>query len=395
MRKDSSLNRRIAATQGAFVSMQCVSTVFFVQVFQHFGYSNTFIGTIMMFAAVAMTIFQPVLGYLSDRAARDRLIIGGACILSSMLYFVLVFSEDHPIRVMICAVVIYTVFNPMGHLIDSYVSRLIAGGKRINYGATRAAGSLFYAITAAGFGFLVTLLGLRAAPFVSLFFCLSLCWFLKKLPNPGRPPEPNRKKNLPSGSLYRLGRNRAFILYVAAYFLTSFTTIPTNTYYSVVLYSLGGDDRHVGIGLFLSALCEVPVMLSFRRIREKTRLTAGTFIVIGTLFYALKTLCIGFAPNVPFVLIGSMLHGLSFAVFLPASIAFLIEIVDPASLASARMFSVTAGYSIVSILANPLGGAITDTLGVQNMLKIMSLPALLGVPVLIFAGKGLSGEKSA
>jgi PPP family 3-phenylpropionic acid transporter len=395
MRMGSSLNGRIAGVQGAFVSMQCVTTVFFVQVFQHFGYTNTFIGTIMMFAAVAMTVFQPILGCLIDRVARDRLIIGSVCVLSSLLYFLLIFSPGHPARVVICVVVIYAIFNPMSHLIDSYVSRLIVWGNQVNYSGTRATGSLFYALTAAGFGFLVTFFGLGIAPFVSLFFCLTLCFFLGNLPNPGHSPEPKGGKVPRSGGLYRLRHNRAFVLYVITYFLTSFTSIPAYTYYSVVLYSLGGDDRHVGLGLFLSAICEVPIMLSFRRIQEKTRLPARVFIGIGALFYAFKTLCIAFAPNVPFILIvGSVLHGFSFAIFLPASIALLIEVVDRDSLGGARMLSVTIGSSIVSILANPLGGMVADTLGVQNMLKIMSLPAILGILVLVFSGRFLSEKPS-
>jgi PPP family 3-phenylpropionic acid transporter len=376
------LNRRVVLVQGAFTAMQCVSVIYFVQAFQRFGYSNTLIGTIMMGTSLMSLVVQPLWGYIADKVIRDRQIIAFCCAAGGVFYFVFIFSGGFKPLVISAAVGMYALFSPMMTLIDSFVAKLIVDGQGINYSATRAGGSVSYAFTAVLFGLAVSRFTMRIAPFIYLALCAVLCGALWGLPNPKKMRRPSGFSA--SGGLRYLRSNRAYLLFVAAYFLTSLTTIPDNTYYSVVLFSMGGDERHVGLGLFFQAISEVPVMLLFGRIREKTGLKPAFFLVLGMVFYALKNFCIAYAPNIALVLLGSMLQGLSFAVFLPASVAFLMETVDRNYLATAQMSAVTIGSSLAAMLSNPLGGALADSLGAQKMLKIMGIPAVLGSLLMAF-----------
>jgi PPP family 3-phenylpropionic acid transporter len=385
------LNRRVVFIQGAFTAMQCVSTVYFVQAFQRFGYSNMLIGTIMMGTSLMSLIAQPLWGYIADKVIRDRQIIAFCCTAGGIFYLVFIFSGGFKPLVISAAVGMYALFSPMMTLIDSFVAKLIVDGNGINYSATRAGGSVSYALTAALFGVAVSRFGMKIAPFIYLALCAVLCWALWGLPNPQKT---YRSSGFSAGAGLRyLWSNSAYLLFVAAYFLTSITTVPVNTYYSVVLFTMGGDERHVGLGLFFQAISEVPVMLSFDWIREKTGLKPVFFLVLGMVFYALKTFCIAYAPNIAMVLLGSTLQGLSFAVFLPASVAFLMEAVDRKYLATAQMTAVTIGSSLAAIISNPAGGAIADSLGVQNMLKLMGVPAVLGALLMTVCGRFFCGPK--
>ncbi|MDR0388487.1 MAG: MFS transporter [Spirochaetaceae bacterium] len=382
----AALNRRVVLIQGAFTAMQCVSTVYFVQAFQRFGYSNLLIGTIMMGTSLMSLFAQPFWGYVADKVVRDRQIIGLCCTAGGVLYLGFIFSGGFKPLVIIAAVGMYALFIPMMTLIDSFVAKLIVDGHRINYSATRAGGSVSYALTAALFGVAVSRFGMTIAPFIYLALCAVLCGALWGLPDPRNH---TRARFSAGAGLRSLRGNRAYLLFVAAYFLTSLTTVPVNTYYSVVLFTLGGDERHVGLGLFFQALSEVPVMLSFDWIRKKTGLPTAFFLVLGMVFFALKNFCIAFAPNITFVLLGSMLQGLSFAVFLPATVSFLMEVVNREYLATAQMAAVTIGSSLAAIIANPAGGAIADVLGPQNMLKITGFFALAGALMMVLSQRVL------
>jgi PPP family 3-phenylpropionic acid transporter len=377
----AALNRRIVLIQGAFTAMQCVSIIYFVQAFQRFGYSNLLIGTIMMGTSFMSLVAQPAWGYIADKVIRDRQIIGISCIAGGLLYLLFIFSGGFKPLVITAALGMYVLFSPMMTLIDSFVAKLIVDGNKINYSATRAGGSVSYAVTAALFGAAVSRFGMRIAPFIYLAFCAVLCWALWRLPNPQKVY--TRAVFSAGAGLRYLRSNRVYLFFITAYFLTSITTVPVNTYYSVVLFSMGGDERHVGLGLFLQAISEVPVMLSFNWIRVKTGLKPAFFLVLGMVCFALKTFCIAYAPNITFVLLGSMLQGLSFAVFLPATVAFLMETVSREYLATAQMMAVTIGSSLAAIIVNPFGGALADSLGPQPMLKIMGVFALLASVLMI------------
>jgi PPP family 3-phenylpropionic acid transporter len=224
-------------------------------------------------------------------------------------------------------------------------------------------------------------------------FCAVLCRALWGLPNPQKVYK--RAVFSAGAGLRYLRSNRVYLLFVAAYFLTSITTVPVNTYYSVVLFNIGGDERHVGLGLFFQAISEVPVMLAFNRIREKTGLKPVFFLVLGMICYALKNFCIAYAPNITFVLLGSMLQGVSFAVFLPATVAFIMDTVSREYLATAQMTAVTIGSSLAAIIVNPVGGAMADSMGAQNMLKITGVFALLAAMVMVASQHPAQKNKEA
>ncbi|GHV94564.1 hypothetical protein AGMMS50293_08840 [Spirochaetia bacterium] len=383
------LNLRVVFVQGAFTAMQCASTVYFVQAFQRFGYDNLLIGTIMMFTSLLAIFVQPLWGYIVDKIVMDRQIIAGSCLLGAVIYFIFIFSGGRKAVAIPSAIAMYGVFIPMMTLIDAFVSKLIVDGYHINYSATRSGGSIAYAFTAVIFGFSVSRFGMHLAPFIYLVPCAVMMWALWGLPNPR-----GHIKNaisLRSGFQY-LRHYKLFLLFIGAYFLMSLTSVPASTYYSVVLYKLGGDERHVGLGLFFQAICEVPVMLLFSRIKKKTGIKSVYLLMIGMIFFALKTACIAFAPTITVVLLGSMLQGFSFAIFHPAVVEFLMEIIRREYLATAQMITVAIGSSLAAIVINPLGGAASDSFGPQNMLKCVIAFAPLGA-VLLFTAWKLAGKK--
>lgn len=379
------LNARVFFIQGLFCAMQSVSIVYFVQAFQRFGYDNTLIGIIMMLTAIVLVVAQPFWGFIADKVSRNKPIVMIGAGISVILYFLFIFSGGNKLVVILAAMGMYALYQPMMHLMDAWISKLIMDGYSINYGATRTGGSVFYAITSLAFGIVVSRYGMQLAPFICAGIYLVMAAFMMGLPD--TKPSAKTEKISVKNSLRYLKGNGAFMVFVAAYFLMSFTTVPSNTYYSVVLYGMGGNEFHVGVAQFLQAMCEIPVMLSFNLMRRKTGWSPRTFLVISMVGYSIKTVLLAFAPGAGMVLAASVFQGMSYAIFLPATIAYLMENVKRDYLSTAQMLSVSIGASLASIVLNPVCGAMADAMGTQNMLKLMFVFALAAAAMLMLTGR--------
>lgn len=375
-----SLNARVFLVQGAFCAMQCISVTYFVQAFQRFGYDNTLIGVIMMLTSIVLMLAQPLWGMVADKLPKTKRIVLCNCGATALLYFVFIYSGGARVPVIVAALGMYALFQPLMNLIDAWMSKLIVDGHPINYGASRTGGSIFYALTSLGFGIVVSRSGMKVAPWLFLVALAVMVLAVRGIPD-AAPRRLGGKRLTLRESMRQLRHNRGYLVYVLAYFLMSLTVAPLNTYYPVVLYGLGGNEFHVGLAQFMQAAVEIPVMLSFNSLRRRTGWHPRVFLVVAMLAYSLKTLLVAWAPVLEVALAASLLQGVAFAVFLPASLAYVMETVDRDSLASAQMIAVAVGSSLAAIIMNPVGGAIADGLGVQSMLKWMvvfsTLAALL------------------
>lgn len=392
------INSRVAWVQGAVNAMFCVTISFFVQIFQRFGYDKALIGFIMMGTSIVALVAQPVWGMLIDRTGSPRRLTLLCAAGSAVCYFVLVFSGGVKPLAIGATAVIYALFYPMNGMVDSWVSKLINEGYRINYGQTRSAGSLCYALAAVVLGFAVARLGLWVAAAIMAAVAVWTCATLMRLPDPVRQTEgPTQRPGVRQAAVH-LMRNRPYMLFVLAYFLMSMTMTPENTYYPVVIAEMGGDEAWVGVGLFLMAMCEMPSMIFFDRVRMRLKLHSGHLLAVSMFMFFLKGMLMGLAPTGQLVIVASMLHGLSYAIFVPASVLFIRETVRDEYLSTAQLLANSVGASLAAILANPISGLYAEAQGTQAMLRGMSLITLAGAGIMLLvtrAHKRASDNKAS
>lgn len=386
MDSKAAIGPRVALIQGSYSAMTCVSVTYFVQAFQHFGIDKLHIGVIVMLGCIMACIMQPVWGYISDKTQNPKAIISGCGLIGCGLYFFFIFSGGNMAVVTATCMGIYATFYPMMSLIDSWVSKLIADGHPINYGATRSMGSVTYAVTAVLFGAAISRFGMRIAPFVFVGLFTGLFAAARGLENPRKNRVVQAKISLRSGVGHLL-RNRPFIRLTTAYFLVSFTIASTGTFYSVVIFEKGGNEMDVGLGLFIMAIVEVPGMILFERIHRRGRIPTQNILTLAMLCFAVKVLAIALAPNIPCVILAGTFQTVSFALFLPATVTYLLEHVQREYLSMAQMVLTAVGSSLGAVLSNPIGGALAKGLGTRTMLCIMSAFALAGMLFFAFGQK--------
>ena len=95
-------------------------------------------------------------------------------------------------------------------------------------------------------------------------------------------------------------------------------------------------------------------------------------------FYGLRALTLGFAHSLWVPLAASSLQALSFALFTPACVDFILRTVSPQRLSTAHLVFQALGSGLAAMVGNTLSGAVADAVGIHRMFSLMSLLAFLG-----------------
>ena len=165
------------------------------------------------------------------------------------------------------------------------------------------------------------------------------------------------------------------------------------SFYSVLILSSGGTEHHVGIALFLQAISELPVMFGYTRIRSKTHLSAAALISVSMLCYALKALVLGGASSLGVVMAAGLFQALSFALFTPACVDFMLETVPGEYLATGHLLFLAIGQGAGAVAGNALSGFLAEYLGMGWMFRTVGVLALLASGLALCCAKMLNRRK--
>ena len=155
------LNRRFFLLQAIMMLIDCITVAYISPILVSFGYSKLQIGQVMTLGALAATLARPLWGFLNDRFSCAKQVTLGGTAVGIACYFLLTWGGGQMGLTTIAVMGLYITVVCMMNFVDSWALRLINGGASLNYGATRAGGSLSYALGAAIFGMVVSRWGFR------------------------------------------------------------------------------------------------------------------------------------------------------------------------------------------------------------------------------------------
>ena len=375
------INRRFLALQALITAMSCVGVAFIVPILQGFGYDSLRIGMTMTLAACAAFVAKPIWGFVGDRFPYARQVVLCGAAAGCLCYLLLIRSGGSMLPVAVAVMGLDLTILCMMNFVDSWALRLMSEGYPLNYGLTRAGGSFSYAVTAAVFGVLIERFGSRAGIPLLIGMLLLLVLTVMGIPNPHVCGA--AQVSLGAGARTLL-TNRPYLVVLAAYFLCTLCSCATDSFFSPLITSLGGTQSLVGLGLFVQAMSEVPVMLVYGRIKRRTGRPAWQFLAAAMVFFGLKCVGMGLAPNYPTVLVMTLLHGLSFALLTPALVDFVLETVQTDYLSTAHLLCGAVGVSLGAMVGNTLDGAIASAVGVANMMVLVSVFSFAAASLVFF-----------
>lgn len=365
-----------------YVTLSAFSSLYLLDI----GLSNGAVGALLAIASLVSVLLQPGVGSVIDKnpkvSTKQMLLL--MAMLIAILGILLLFI---PGKNMILSTILYGVSVMLLMLGQPFLNALgmdaINYGYPINFGIGRGMGSLGYAFGSAAFGRVSVMFGARSVPVAfSIAFCI-LCFLIYIYPvkQDGKIYIENNhavnveKKENPF--LFLLKYKRMGVMLVGL-MLIYFSHILINTFSLQIVVSKNGTSSDMGTAAAIAAICELittllfPVYLKYFKLHKMLR--------VAGIFFALKTFLSYLVPNVfAFYLIQST-QMFGWGIMSIGIVYYVNNLVGEHDKARGQAFA-GMSYTLSSVLGTLIGGNIIDYLGVNAMLLVGTLLAVLGTVI--------------
>ncbi len=401
MSKKTVLNLEYSSIHGfywmAYAGLSSFASVFLLSR----GYSNTEIGIMFAVSNVLAVFFQPVLADIADRSKRFSLPAVSAAANGVLMIFVvgmLLIQKRH-----LALTVIY-VMALAGHtslqpLFNSLCFRISKSGVKVNFGISRAIGSLAFSVLSLFLGTLAEDYGVMVLPLTAeltlamVMVSLALVAFqLKKLG--AATVEASEKAtdeaasaatgvaegDVESVNLIQFARrNKMFILFMSGALGLYFSNGVLNNFMLQIIQPLGGGSEDMGRIFSVMAVLEIPTMVCFELINRK--ISCQNLLRIAAVGYVLKTGIIWLADSVNMVFLAHGFQLISFALFLPAIVKFIDLSMDEGEKVKGQALFTTV-TTIAYVICSLTGGFILDHGGAKMLMFISVIMCTAGAAII-------------
>lgn len=341
----------------------CFTTVFL----QFRGYSNYEIGIVFAVGNIIGFVSQPLIAGYIDRSDRRTLLrcIRITAVLAVLLMLAVYFLPSGSISLIgVYALLVAgnTLLNPLCISLSFYIE---SWGCGINFSRARALGSLSFAVCNVILGMLVQRVSENAVPTAFILFSslLGLATLLfvpvnraHRIAAPERRMQSASEK--PSGLLEFARENKRFMLFLLGTATLYFTHGMIGNFMIEFIRSIGGGSEDMGNVLAFMTVVEVPVMLLFGRLTQ--RFKCSSLLRFAVIMFTVKELMIYLASSLPALYAAEALQAFSFALFVPASVRYVDEVIAKHNAVKGQAF-VTSMMTLGSIFASYIGGLLLDT----------------------------------
>lgn len=341
----------------------CFTTVFL----QFRGYSNYEIGIVFAAGNIIGFVSQPLIAGYIDRSDRRTLLrcIRITAVLAVLLMLAVYFLPSGSVSLIVAYALLVagnTLLNPLCISLSFYIE---SWGCGINFSRARAHGSLSFAVCNVILGMLVQRVSENAVPTAFILFSslLGLATLLfvpvdraHRIAAPERRVQSASEK--PSGLLEFARENKRFMLFLLGTATLYFTHGMIGNFMIEFIRSIGGGSEDMGNVLAFMTVVEVPVMLLFGRLTQRFR--CSSLLRFAVIMFTVKELMIYLASSLPALYAAEALQAFSFALFVPASVRYVDEVIAKHNAVKGQAF-VTSMMTLGSIFASYIGGLLLDT----------------------------------
>lgn len=341
----------------------CFTTVFL----QFRGYSNYEIGIVFAVGNIIGFVSQPLIAGYVDRSDRRTLLrcIRITAVLAVLLMLAVYLLPSGSVSLIVAYALLVagnTLLNPLCISLSFYIE---SWGCGINFSRARALGSLSFAACNVILGMLVQRVSENAVPTAFILFSslLGLATLLfvpvdraHRIAAPERRMQSASEK--PSGLLEFARENKRFMLFLLGTATLYFTHGMIGNFMIEFIRSIGGGSEDMGNVLAFMTVVEVPVMLLFGRLTRRFR--CSSLLRFAVIMFTVKELMIYLASSLPALYAAEALQAFSFALFVPASVRYVDEVIAKHNAVKGQAF-VTSMMTLGSIFASYIGGLLLDT----------------------------------
>ncbi len=391
------LNFEYACIHGTYWMFYGVASSFASVFLLARGYSSSQIGGTLAAANILAVVLQPMVADLADRVKRLSL-IGITEILTIMMMAVTVglFIFDGRTAALCTTFVLLIAWHTVLHpLFNSLTFKLEECGVAINFGVARSMGSLAYSALVAVLGTLVEERGILVLPItgeIILAMLLISLIFTKKSYDqarqinekkvPAAAEKPNGKDEESINLWQFIKNNKPFFLVNLGVIGLYFSNSILNNYMMQIVASVGGSSQDMGWILSLMAFLEIPTMICFNFLRKK--FSCQLLIKTAAVGFTAKIGICYLAGSVAMIFVAQVFQLVSFALFLPAMVHFIDEVMRKGEAVKGQALFTTM-ITITTVFSSLIGGMIIDASGAKMLTMVSTLATAAGAVIIIAA----------
>jgi len=358
------------------------------------GFSNWNIGVTLAVANVLAVILQPVIADIADRAKKLS-VIGISEILTVLMMagtaclFVSSGSMAALAVLFILLIAWHTVLQP---LFNSLTFMLEETGVHINFGIARSMGSLAYSALLAVLGTIVEKYGVMSLPVtgeITLAMLLISLILTKRSYDRGKKlakgtSSAMTKKDADAEEdidlVQFIKRNKVFFLVNVGVIGLYFSNSVLNNYMMQIVDVVGGTSEDMGRILSVMAFCEIPTMVCFDWLRK--RFSCQLMMKVASVGFAVKIALCWLANSVTMIFLAQFVQLVSFALFLPAMVHFIDEIMSKGEAVKGQALFTTM-ITVTTVISSLAGGAILDMSGAKMLTFVATIATTVGAVIII------------
>lgn len=351
--------------------------------YDHLGFSGIQLGLLMALPAAIAAFTGPFWGAFADTRAMHRAILRTVTMIAAIVAVILSQVTGYLPFLLVLAVMAF-VLVPVPSLWDSYaVSAVDRGGA--SFSALRIFGSLGFMAMVLATGALMSG-GMSNRFFFAYAGAHVLTWVSALvLPKLGE----RRPRRLFDGiSAVRRQKSYVLLLVVAYLIATGMSTF--NNFLGIHIDGLGGGTGILGVAFAVAAVSELPVFVFGTRILR--RVGAHRMVTIALTFYVVRFSLLTMAPTAEWIVVAQLFHGVSFAVFLIASVNLAHHLVGAENAATAQALLGSMAFGFGNITGSIVGGALLDVVGTRWLYTGVIVVLVAALAVYIIGSRTLARD---
>ena len=340
------------------------------------GLSYTEIGIAYAITSLVSVIAQPIWGYITDKYSNKNSILVITMLFSSLIINAFVFIKGFPAA--IGGMVILIIFqSPIGSILDAYAYEIIEEHRGIQFGRIRLMGSVGYAIFSLLIGILIRETNINSSFYVYFITLLTGAFVIKGIKFKGKSQ--NKKINVKD--ITKVLKDKKFGIFLISICVMSIALGANGSYIAILIEKTGGNVSNLGFLWFILAISELPAFFYGGKLLKKYgELNVFIFTI---LVYMLRFFLNGICINYKQVMFVQLLQGISFPLYLMASLQYLNKIVPAKMRTSSITLYAAFGGGLGGFIGNIMAGKLLDIVSVFILFKILSIVMILALLVLL------------
>ena len=335
------------------------------------GFSGAQVGVLLGYTSLAIVLVTPLLGWLSDRTQRHRLILGIIVAIKGLSAPAMLLSTAWGWLATTVSIRMMTA-GAQDALMNRLTMAHLKERGQVNFGSIRLWGALSFACTSLLTGWLA-----RDHSVSVLFPLAGILGLLAALCATGFP-ERIAPQSVSSRIPTPFRRSPALL---ALFTLVFFLTLGKSGYETFgniyIKTTLGASNTWIGLLGALGSL--TPVLAFVLADATLARLGKISTLTLGSILSALAFILLAFAPNPIWTLPAVILNGAGGAFYLVGLVNLLSQLGHPEQAATDQMLAQLTLPGLAGMLAQPVSGWMFDTLGGQTMLIVGATISMLCV----------------